>query len=217
MRDSYHDQLDQLTDSLVGMSRLAAQGVRGATTAVVESDLHAANAVIAGDADVNELYHGLDALAFTLLAQQQPVASDLRTIVTSLRMGSDLERAGDYAVHIAKIARRRHPGPVLPDDVRGTVAEMGRRAAGITEKAGEVIRAKDLALAQQLLDDDDAVDALHQKLFNAVLDERNSFPPEEIVDITLIGRYYERLADHAVAVSRAVSYLVTGRHSALTE
>lgn len=217
MRDSYHDQLDHLTDSLVGMSRLAAQGVRGATTAVVESDLHAANAVIAGDADVNELYHGLDALAFTLLAQQQPVASDLRTIVTSLRMGSDLERAGDYAVHIAKIARRRHPAPVLPEDVRDTVAEMGRRAAGITEKAGEVIRAKDLALAQQLLDDDDAVDALHQKLFNAVLDERNSFPAEEIVDITLIGRYYERLADHAVAVSRAVSYLVTGRHAALTE
>ena len=216
MRDSYHDQIDQLIVTLVDMSRLAAKAVRGATQAVIEGDLDAANAVIAGDADLNELYHGLDALAFMLLAQQQPVASDLRTIVTSLRMGSDLERAGDYAVHIAKIARRRHPGTALPDHVRATVAEMGRRAAGITEKAGDVIQGKDLVLAQQLLDDDDAVDALHQQLFNAVLDERNSVPAEEIVDITLVGRYYERLADHAVAVSRAVSYLVTGRHAALT-
>ena len=217
MRDTYHEQLDQLTDGLVDMSRLAARAVEGATSALVEADLSAANSVIAGDADVNELYHALDALAFTLLAQQQPVASDLRTIVTSLRMGSDLERAGDYAVHLAKIARRRHPGHGLPSQVHEIVREMGHRAAGITEKAGEVIRRQDLALAQQLLDDDDAVDALHKSLFTTVLDERNSFPAEEIVDITLVGRYYERLADHAVAISRAVSYLVTGRHAALTE
>ena len=216
MRDAYHEQLDQLIVTLVDMSLLAARAVRGATTAVVEGDLHAANAVIAGDADVNDLYHGLDALAFMLLAQQQPVASDLRTIVTSIRMASDLERAGDYAVHIAKIARRRHPHAVLQDSVRATVEDMGSRAASITEKAGDVIQGRDLALAQQLLDDDDAVDDLHQKLLRTVLDERNNFPPEEIVDITLIGRYYERLADHAVAVSRAVSYLVTGRHTALT-
>ena len=217
MRESYHDRLDQLTDGLVGMSRLAARGVHGATTAVVEGDLEAAQHVITGDAELNQLYHWLDALAFQLLAQQQPVASDLRTIVTSLRMSSELERAGDYAVHIAKVARRRYPGTVLPDDVRDTVREMGERAGSITEKAGEVIRRRDLALAQQLLDDDDAVDALHRTLFQTVLDERSSFEPEEIVDITLVGRYYERLADHAVAVSRAVSYLVTGEHAALTE
>lgn len=217
MRQTYQDQLDQLTDGLVGMSRLAARGVQGATDAVVSGDLSAAEAVITGDAEVNELYHWLDDLAFTLLAQQQPVASDLRTIVTSLRMASELERAGDYAVHIAKVARRRYPEAVLPDAVRDTVREMGHRAASITEKAGEVIRQRDLVLAQQLLDDDDAVDDLHRRLFATVLDERNAFPAEEIVDITLVGRYYERLADHAVAVSRAVSYLVTGEHAALTE
>ena len=217
MRDTYHDQLDQLTDGLVDMSRLAARGVQGATQAVVGCDLAAAESVISGDAELNELYHRLDGLAFTLLAQQQPVASDLRTIITSLRMASDLERAGDYAVHIAKVARRRFPESVLSDAVRDTVGEMGNRAASITEKAGEVIRQRDLVLAQQLLDDDDAVDDLHKKLFTTVLDERNAFPAEQIVDITLVGRYYERLADHAVAVSRAVSYLVTGEHAALTE
>jgi phosphate transport system protein len=217
VRNTYHDQLDRLTDGLVDMSRLAAEAVQGATHAVVSGDLEAAEAVITGDARVNDLYHGLDGLAFTLLAQQQPVASDLRTIVTSLRMASDLERAGDYAVHIAKVARRRFPEAVLSDAVRDTVCEMGTRAASITEKAGEVIRQRDLVLAQQLLDDDDAVDALHKRLFVALLDDEHQFPAEQIVDLTLIGRYYERLADHAVAVSRAVSYLVTGEHAALTE
>lgn len=127
-----------------------------------------------------------------------------------------LERAGDYAVHIAKVARRRHPAAVLPEQLRATVQEMGERAAPMTSKAGEVIGRRDLALAQQLLDDDEAFDALHRQLFAAVLDDPHDFSVEKVVDITLVGRYYERLADHAVAVSRAVGYLVTGRHSALT-
>lgn len=216
VRDNYHDQLDQITDSLVSMSRLAAAGVRGATTAVVDTDLEAAEQVIAGDAAVNELFRAIDEQAFSLLCRQQPVASDLRVIVTALRMATDLERAGDYAVHIAKIARRRYPVPVLPDQVRVTVQEMGDRAASVTAKAGDVIRERDLDLAQQLLADDDAVDALHRRLFVAVLDEPHHFTTEVVVDITLVGRYYERLADHAVAVSRAVSYLITGQHSALS-
>ena len=216
MRNSYSDQLDSITDGLVSMSRLAAEGVRGATVAVVETDLAAAERVIAGDERVNDLYRSVDELAFTLLSRQQPVASDLRTIVTALRMATDLERAGDYAVHIAKVGRRRYPAAVLPERVRDTVREMGERAATVTAKAGDVIRQRDLALAQQLLDDDDAVDALHQQLFAAVLDERHDFPVEEVVDITLVGRYYERLADHAVAISRAVSYLITGQHSSLS-
>ncbi len=216
MRDNYHDQLDQITDGLVSMSRLAADGVRGATRAVVETDITEAEHVIAGDERVNDLYRSVDEMAFNLLARQQPVASDLSTIVTALRMATDLERAGDYAVHIAKVARRRYPAAVLPDRVRGWVLEMGERAATVTAKAGDVIRQRDLTLAQQLLKDDDAVDALHRELFAAVLNEHHDFPVEEIVDITLVGRYYERLADHAVAISRAVSYLVTGQHSALT-
>ena len=216
MRSSYHEQLEQVTESLVSMSRLAAEGVRGATEAVVRADMCAAERVIAGDAAVNDLFRFIDEQAFTLLARQQPVASDLRVIVTALRMATDLERAGDYAVHIAKVARRRYPGAVLPEPVRATVQEMGDRAAYVTAKAGDVIRERDLALAQQLLADDEAVDSLHRHLFQILLQERHDFPVEGVVDVTLVGRYYERLADHAVAVSRAVSYLITGRHSALT-
>jgi phosphate transport system protein len=216
VRNSYHDQLDLVTSGLIGMSRLAARLVQDATVAVVETDLQAAEQVISGDAGVNELYRSIDDQALGLLARQQPVASDLRTLVTALRIATDLERAGDYAVHIAKVARRRYPVAVVPEQVRGTVREMGQRAAGITAKAGDVIGQRDLGLAQQLLDDDAAVDALHRSLFAAVLDAQHPLPAEEIVDITLVGRYYERLADHAVAVSRAVGYLVTGQHTSLT-
>lgn len=216
MRDSYHDQLDELTDGLVDMSELAAAAVTRATRALLDTDLGAGEQVIAGDSDLNDLYHRLDALAFDLLARQQPVASDLRVIVTALRMMTDLERAGDYAVHLAKIARRRHPSPVLPEDLRGVVAEMGERAATITSKAGEVIRGRDLAVAAQLLDDDDEVDALQRALFLALLTPGRQQEAEEVVDITLVGRYLERLADHAVAVARGVSYLVTGRRAALS-
>jgi phosphate transport system protein len=215
VRNSYHDQLDQVTEGLVAMSRLVGRGVRDATSAVVAADSAAAERAIAGDAGVNELYRSVDALALTLLARQQPVASDLRTLVTGLRIATDLERAGDYAVHIAKVARRRLPAAVLPEQVRETVLEMGERTALITLKAGDVVGGRDLDLAQQLLQDDDAVDALHRGLFTLVFDERNDFPVEVVVDITLVGRYYERLADHAVAVAGAVGYLVTGHHTAV--
>lgn len=216
MRKTYSEQLEQVTDGLVAMSRLAADAVRGATTAVVCTDLQAAEQVIFGDAVVNELYRSIDELALDLLARQQPVASDLRSVVTALRIATDLERAGDYAVHIAKVARRRYPVAVLPEPVRATVRDMGERAAHITARTGDVIRRRDLVLARQLVHDDQAVDALHRQLFAAVLDTHRHFGVEQIVDVTLVGRYYERLADHAVAVSRAVSYLVTGQHSALT-
>jgi phosphate transport system protein len=214
VRNSYADQLEQLTDGVVAMSQLAAAGVRGATTAVVGADLCAAQAVIDADSVIDALYASIDDQVLDILARQQPVAADLRRVVTALRMATDLERAGDYAVHVADVVRRRHPVAVLPDQVRGIVKEMGDRAADVTARAGDVVRCQDLVLARQLIRDDEAVDALQRKLFSTVLAHR--FQVEQVVDVTLVGRYYERLADHAVAVSEAVSYLVTGQHSVLT-
>ena len=210
MRKAYREQLDQITDGLVAMSRLAARAVQRATDAVVAGDLCAAERVIAGDAALDDLHRSIDELALDLLARQQPVASDLRSITTAMRIAADLERAGDYAVHLAKVARRRHPLPALPVELRATVREMGERTAVITATAGDVVRGRDLRLARQLLDDDDAVDALHRHVLAVLLDGRSDFGVEEVVDATLVGRYYERLADHAVAVARAVTFLVTG-------
>jgi phosphate transport system protein len=212
VRDSYHDQLDAIGEGLVEMSRLAGSAVSRATTALLDADLDLAQKVIAGDEVVNELYRSIEAQAFDLLARQQPVAGDLRVLVTSLRMVADLERCGDYAVHLAKIARRRHPASAVPPEVRSTVLEMGQTAQRIAVKAGSVIASRDLALAHELVRDDDVMDELHRKLFTAMLAPSWKYGPEAAIDVTLVGRYYERLADHAVAVARRVAYLVTGEH-----
>lgn len=210
MRDSYHEQLDAIGDGLVEMSRLAGSAVNRATTALLDADLELAQQVIAGDAAVNNLYRSIEAQAFDLMARQQPVAGDLRVLVTSLRMVVDLERTGDYAVHLAKIARRRYPASAVPPEVRSTVLEMGQTAQRIAVKAGSVIASRDLELAAELLRDDDRMDALHHKLFTVMLGSSWQYGTEAAIDVTLAGRYYERLADHAVAVARRVVYLVTG-------
>ena len=210
MRDTYHEQLDAISEGLVEMSRLAGSAVSRATTALLDADLALAQSVIEQDEAVNALDRSIEAQAFDLLARQQPVAGDLRVLVTSLRMVVDLERTGDYAVHIAKIARRRHPSSAVPPELRSTVLEMGQTAQRITVKAGSVIASRDLELAAELVRDDDAMDALHRRLFTVMLDSSWRYGTEAAIDITLAGRYYERLADHAVAIARRVTYLVTG-------
>ncbi len=213
MRDNYHEQLAEVGDGLIEMSRLVGSAVSKATSALLDADLSAAESVIAGDEAVNALYRGLDDTAVQLLARQQPVATDLRAIVTGLRMSSDLERVGDYAVHIAKVARRRHPATVVPVELRPIILEMGQAATRIAVKAGTVIATRDLSLAAQLLADDDTIDDLHAKLFEMLLAGTWDHGVEAAIDLALLGRYYERLADHAVSVSHAVTYLVTGEHS----
>ncbi|MCW2723199.1 MAG: phoU [Frankiales bacterium] len=212
MRDNYHDHLDAIGDDLVEMSRLVAVAVRQATTALVTANLQLAEAVIAGDEVVNELYHSVESQAYDLLARQQPVAGDLRVLVTSLRMVVDLERAGDYAVHLAKIARRRHPASAVPAELIDTIVAMGQTAERIANKAGRVIATRDIDLARELLGDDDAMDMLQRRLFTIMLGGGGDHGTEAAIDVTLAGRYYERLADHAVAVARRVTYLVTGEH-----
>jgi phosphate transport system protein len=213
VRDTYHERLAEVSDGLIEMSRLVGRAVSKATTALLDADLEAAEAVISGDEAVNALYKEIDESAVQLLARQQPVATDLRAILTALRMSNDLERVGDYAVHIAKVARRRHPNSVVPVALRSTMLEMGQAAARIAVKAGTVIATRDLTLAAQLLADDDTIDDLHASLLQALLNRSNDFGVEATIDLALVGRYYERLADHATSVSHAVTYLVTGEHN----
>ncbi|HUR51200.1 MAG TPA: phosphate signaling complex protein PhoU [Mycobacteriales bacterium] len=213
MRDTYHEQLAGMADELIEMSRISGSAVSKATSALLDADLAAAEAVIAGDEEVNALYKGIDESAVMLLAQQQPVASDLRAILTGLRMSNDLERVGDYAVHVAKVAKRRHPASVVPVELRPTMLEMGQAAARIVVKAGTVIATRDLTLAAQLKADDDTIDDLHAHLLQTLLSSKHDFSSEVTIDLALVGRYYERLADHATSISNAVTYLVTGEHN----
>lgn len=212
MRDAYHEDLDAIGAALVRLTGLVESAITRATVALMQADLTAAEAVIAGDEEVDDLYRWIEARSLDLLARQQPVAGDLRTLVGGLRMVSDLERVGDYAVHIAKVARRRYPVGAVPPELRDIVAEMGATAASIVAKAGVVIAERDVAAARELESDDDVMDALQRRLFRVLLDGSWPHGMEAAIDITLTGRYYERLADHAVSVARQLVYLVTGEH-----
>ncbi len=213
MRNTYHDELDAISTSLVEMTNQVGSAMSRATTALLDADLGLAESVIANDDSVDARYREIEARAFDLLARQQPVASDLRVLVTSLRMVADLERMGDNAVHVAKIARRRYPGSAVPPTLRSTVLKMGHAAEEIVAKAGSVIASRDIDMAAQLEKDDDVMDELHRQLFRSILDDSWEHGLEPAIDITLAGRYYERFADHAVSVARRVVYLVTGERA----
>jgi phosphate transport system protein len=127
-----------------------------------------------------------------------------------MRMSSDLERMGDLARHVAKVARLRYPNSAIHPVMRSTILEMGQVAERIVVKAGSVIAGKDIESALALERDDDEMDRLHRDIFNMLLDGKWTHGTEAAVDATLVGRYYERYADHAVSVARRVVYLVTG-------
>lgn len=212
MRDVFHEELDSINQALVSLGEQIKKALDSATHALLTADLSLAEKVIAEDDLVDSAQHQLDAQTIDLMARQQPVASDLRALVTSLRMSADLERMGDMAHHIAKLARMRYPATAVPPELLLTVQEMGRVAGKIAEKATNIIKTRDTEAAKSLEKDDDEMDILHRKLFAALLDENWSHGIETAIDMTLIGRYYERFADHAVSISRRVYFLVTGQY-----
>lgn len=212
MRDAYHEELKAISDQLVDMTRLVRSAMSRATTALLDADLHVAENVIDGDETVDRLNQDIELRAFDLLARQQPVASDLRVIVTGLRMSGELERMGDLAIHVAKLARLRHPASPIPPELHATLLEMGQVAEQIVAKAGSVIASRDVTTALELDRDDDRMDHLHRRLFEVLFSPNWTHGVEPAVDVSLCGRYYERYADHAVTVARRVVYLVTGEH-----
>jgi phosphate transport system protein len=211
MRDVYQEQLDELADGLAGMCDEVAVAMEKATRSLLECDLQLAEEVISDDVRVDDLRAAAEEKAFALLALQAPVATDLRIVVSAIHGAGDIERMGDLALHVAQAARRRHPQPVLPDEVAPYFAEMGRVGVELARKAGRVIRTRDLAQAAQLESDDDAMDDLHRHMFTVLMDRDWSHGVGPAVDITLLARFYERYADHAVAVARRIVYVVTGQ------
>ena len=211
MRDQYQVQLAGLGDALADMCLEVATAVERATRALLEADLQLAEQVITGDLRIDDMRRDAEARAFGLLALQSPVATDLRVVIAAIHSAGDIERMGDLALHVARAARRRHPHPVLPDEVRGYFAEMGTIAAALARKAATVLRTRDVDAAVSLEADDDAMDDLHRHIFSVLMAPGWSHGVGPAVDITLLGRFYERYADHAVTVARRVVYVVTGR------
>lgn len=210
MRSAYHEELDVVTDELVQMTRLVGSAMNRATQALLDADLTLAENVIDSDAQIDALTSVIEERCFDLVALQQPVATDLRIIIGALRIAASLERMGDLAEHVAKQARMRYPKPAIPQELRSTFAEMGGLAEAIVSKTGSVIATKDVALCADIERHDQQMDRLHRELFTIVLSPTWSHGVEAAIDVTLLSRYYERYADHAVSVTKRVVTIVTG-------
>jgi phosphate transport system protein len=213
MRNAFHDELDGIGLTLLQMAGLVKVAMNDATSALLTVDLNSAEKVIAADDVIDEIQHELDARTINLMARQQPVASDLRTLVTSLRMSADLERMGDLAHHVAKQARMRYPNSAVPAELVPTITAMGLVADKIIDKLSSVMEHRDTVRALEIETDDDEMDKLHRDLIGILLDDGWPHGIETAIDMTLLGRYYERFADHAVSISRRVYFLVTGEYS----
>lgn len=208
------EQLEHLSELLGQMCTTVATALQNATAALLEQRERLAEQVIAGDAAVGALRAQVEELAGDALLLRQPVAGDLRAVVSAIRSAGDVERMGDLALHVAKVVRRRHPDPVLPAEVRDDFAEMGRVAVQLARKAAEVVRTRNVVLAVELAADDDEMDALHRRMFGVLMHPLWPHGVAAAVDVTLLARYYERFADHAVVVARETVYAVTGQQPA---
>ncbi len=210
MRDVFHNELEEVQRRLVEIASLVTVSIDKSTRAFSNSDVTLAEEAITEDEKIDVLSRELDELTITILARQQPVARDLRIVVSALRISASLERMGDLSTHIAQLARYRFPDKVVPKNLRGTFAEMGALDVVIARMLTELLTTQDLKLADTIRNEDDKVDALHLSVFDAVLGESWKGQAADTVDATLASRYHERFADHAVSIAKKVQYLATG-------
>lgn len=210
-RKSYHEALDDLQRDVVRLAALTTEAVAKGTRVVLDGDIAGVEEVIDADDAIDALTHDIEDRTYGILARQQPMASDLRTLVAILRNIHELERSGDLMVNIAKGARRLYPRE-LPPRARGIIDRMGKQAATQLRVATEAFDEGDAARAEALHDMDDVMDDLQKDLFRAIFEGGAADEDEvqEAVQVSLIGRYYERIADHAVNVAERVSFMVTG-------
>ncbi|MBL6278502.1 phosphate signaling complex protein PhoU [Micromonospora fiedleri] len=210
MRDEFRAELQAVSQLLVEMAEGVRAALRQATRALLTADRQAAETVIEQDARIDALYRQVEERVCDVLARQAPVASDLRAMITALHVAADLERMGDLADHVAKTALRRHPSPAVPAELRPVFTDMAGIADRMAEKIAAVLARPDADLAAELDRDDDAMDELHKGLFGVLLGADWPYGVETAIDATLLGRFYERFADHAVNSAEHVVYLITG-------
>jgi phosphate transport system protein len=212
MREEFQADLAEVNRLLVTMAEAVRAALRKATTALLTADLDAAEAIIDRDAEVDALYRQVEAKVSDTIARQAPVASDLRTVITALHVSADLERMGDLAEHVAKTAQRRHPSPAVPAELRPVFLQMGEVADRMADKILTVLSNPNVEQAAELEKDDDAMDDLERDLFKVLLHDDWPYGAETAIDGALLGRFYERYADHAVNIGEQIVYLITGEH-----
>ncbi|MEI6220523.1 MAG: phosphate signaling complex protein PhoU [Actinomycetes bacterium] len=210
MRDIFHEELESITADHLKMTVLVRDAIESATKALLNTDLQLAEKVIADDLEIDRIQHALDERTINIMARQQPVASDLRRLVSSLRISADLERMGDLSNHIAKLARMRYPNKAVPAELLEVITEMGSAASRIVEKMAVVLEFRDTNRALEIDSDDDEMDILQRRLIATLLSADWNNSVEAAVDMAFASRYYERFSDHAVSIAQRVYYTETG-------
>lgn len=211
MREAYHVELNRLADNLARMSGNVAAAMELATKSLLEADLSLAEQVISDDQLVDDARADCEEQAYALLALQAPVATDLRTVLATIHAAESLERMGDLAMNVARAARRRHPERALPTEVEPYFAEMSQVAVRLARQVEEVIKTRDVEAARAMDVADDEVDDIHRHLFTVIMNPNWPHGVAAAVDTTLLGRFYERFADHAVSVANRMIFVVTGK------
>ena len=211
MREAFHDQLDSIFIDLSEICGQVEVAVNRATAALLTGDAAIAEEVISADRIIDANRERVEDNAFALLSLQQPVAGDLRVVVSALRMVTELERMGDLSVHVAKIARLRVPNIAVPESILETVEQMAEVAEDMVRRVKAIISDRDVEAAIALGRDDEIMDQLRRRSFAELLGDDWAHGVEAAVDIALLGRYYERIADHAVSVANRVIFVVTGQ------
>lgn len=214
MREIFTAELAALGQDLEDMSRLVTSAIERAGNALLTSDLPLAQEVIAADHAIDALERALDERCVLLIAQQQPVAGDLRVVISALRMSASLERMGDLARHLAELTRLRYPSAAVPEPMTELFRQMHAGAVRIAGEVTAVLESRDVEMARAIDSDDDLLDSLHNETFAATLSGEHALTAQQVVDVTLAARYFERFGDHAVSVANRVVYLVTGAEGA---
>ena len=210
MREEFQADLNEVSRLLVTMAEAVRAALRKATSALLTADLKAAETVIERDVEVDAIYAQVEAKVADTIARQAPVASDLRMVITALHISADLERMGDLAEHVAKTAQRRHPSPAVPAELRPVFRRMADAADHMAGKITSVLANPSADVAAELERDDDKMDQLERDLFQILLNDDWPYGAETAIDGALLGRFYERYADHAVNVGEQMIYLITG-------
>jgi phosphate transport system protein len=208
IRTSYHQQLDDIRRDLIRIAARVTETIMKGTSALLDNDQGAPQAVIEGDDEIDDLTLDVAERCFTILARQQPMAGDMRAIVTAIRLTSEIERSGDLMVNVAKATRRLYGSPI-PVGLRGLLEAMAAEAVRLYQLAMDAYGQGDATLAAAIDDMDDRLDQLHKDYVQAIL-ELDVQDVQVAVQLALVGRNYERIGDHAVNIGERVQYMVTG-------
>lgn len=213
MRIAFQHELSELSDALVEVGELVQVAITDATAAFRDTNIELAEDVLTLGARIDAKCNALDDTAIDILARQAPVASDLKLVVTALRISSSLERMGDLALHIANLARYRFPERAIPKGLKKVFTEMGALDVDIAGLLVQMLRDQHPALLTEIDELDDKIDALHVRVFEKVLSDSVK-DSASVVDATLASRYHERFGDHAVQIAKRIIELIPAEEPA---